>query len=586
MFAWIAKRLQSVPSQSPRPHRRRHTRLASLEGLEARLYFAASSVADDAALVSTGPSAYPRVVNGAKTALFPSVGMVGDQFGGEGTGTLIAPQYVLTAAHLASNLSDTGGRFQVGGVLYATSDVFVHPDYNGSMLGTEDANDIAILKLSQSVPGVAPSPIFRGTPQVGDSVTLVGFGGAGKGTSGSDGTYGTKRVGTTPLDYVSETLIAWNFESNTESNTAPGDSGGPAFEKVGGVFYVAGVTSGGTKADASIGDFSFDTRVDAYADWIDSILAEITTAGVPVVSIEAPDWTSGEVVKGEAANPGKIMVTRSGPTNSSLAVQLDLSGSATVSVDYETIATTVIIPKGQSSVTINFKPKDDTEGEATEVAVVGLHASSAYLIDQDLDEVAIDLGDNDASDFNDTFASRVTLFGADVEAASSNYSATREKQDPTNAGAPGGRSVWWSWSTDVAGIVTVSTYGSTFDTTLGVYTGTALKSLKLVTANDDGLVDAGDVTSAVTFAAKPGIVYQIMVDGFKGDCGEIALSIQLAAASDSKIRAIDDGEFWFPADTPEIEDDIIYTLGGANPFDVNTFRRMFFASNARVMSGV
>ena len=212
-----------------------------------------------------------RVINGTPTSDFPSVGMIGASGSEFCSGTLISETFVLTAAHCAEGVGDSEGNFTVGGQTYGTSGVHLHPGWDVSMFGTDGANDIALYELSQVVSSITPSPIFTGTPAVGEELTLVGFGAGGDGTSGHDGNYGTKRVGTTPIDQVTSSLIHWSFDNNNESNTAPGDSGGPAFLLVDGVYQVAGVTSGGDQYDAGIGDNSYDTRVDAYQDWISQL---------------------------------------------------------------------------------------------------------------------------------------------------------------------------------------------------------------------------------------------------------------------------------------------------------------------------
>ena len=225
----------------------------------------------------------PFIINGTPTSLYPAVGIVGDADGGHCTGTLIGSRFVLTAAHCAVGMGPTDGRFMLGNQTYSTSRVFVHPNYSRALLGTDQSNDIAIFELNRPVVGVTPITILRTAPTVGQLLTLVGFGGGGNGTNGTNGDFGTKRVGTVRIDEVSSTLISWLFDNAAESNTAPGDSGGPALVTVGGRTYVAGVTSGGTVQNAGFGDHSFDTRVDPYAAWIDRILRP-TDSGCPASS--------------------------------------------------------------------------------------------------------------------------------------------------------------------------------------------------------------------------------------------------------------------------------------------------------------
>ncbi|MCA9158884.1 MAG: metallophosphoesterase [Planctomycetales bacterium] len=124
---------------------------------------------------------------------------------------------------------------------------------------------------------------------------------------------------------------------------------------------------------------------------------------------------------------------------------------------------------------------------------------------------------------SDAFSSRTALVGANVTAAGTNTAATIESGEPRNANVVGGKSVWWSWTAPASGSFSVSTAGSSFDTTLGVYTGSSVNSLVAVASNDDE--KSSVLTSRVTFTAVAGTAYQISVDGYKGASGQISLAI-------------------------------------------------------------
>jgi hypothetical protein len=130
--------------------------------------------------------------------------------------------------------------------------------------------------------------------------------------------------------------------------------------------------------------------------------------------------------------------------------------------------------------------------------------------------------------FNDDFTTRPTLGSGgpnllNLEVRSSNLNATKEPGEPELAGNPGGKSVWWQWQAPRSGPVTISTKGSSFDTLLGIYTGTSILNLVLAGANDD---DAdGGLASVKTFEAQAGINYQITVDGVDGASGEIVMTL-------------------------------------------------------------
>lgn len=256
--------------RSPRPVR---SPLGSFEGLEPRWLLSAVHADGVPVPAAVSDLITPSVLNGTPTSGFASVGLIGDLQGDDSSGTLIAPQWVLTAAHNSEDLGDTEGRFTIGGKTYSSQLIIVHPNYRPNRIGANNANDLALWMLSEPVEGITPSPIYRQRPKVGTLLTLVGFG-AGGDLDGQNGDFGIKRVGTTPLEKVTTKQLRWVFDQPTDSNTGPGDSGGPAFIKVGKKYYLAGVTSGGEFDDASRGDTAYDTRVDAYQKWIDKVIKD------------------------------------------------------------------------------------------------------------------------------------------------------------------------------------------------------------------------------------------------------------------------------------------------------------------------
>jgi hypothetical protein len=128
---------------------------------------------------------------------------------------------------------------------------------------------------------------------------------------------------------------------------------------------------------------------------------------------------------------------------------------------------------------------------------------------------------------NDDFSNRVPLVGVHAVATGSNVNASMEMGEPDPLGQAS-HSAWWTWTAPRTASVLISLAGSSFDTVLGVYTGSAVGSLMLVGANDDTSTAR---TSELTFQATLGTTYHIAVDGYGTEQGQIALSIIQAAGS-------------------------------------------------------
>src|SRR6185503_15217598 len=72
--------------------------------------------------------------------------------------------------------------------------------------------------------------------------------------------------------------------------------------------------------------------------------------------------------------------SRSGSTAKALTVRLTVSGSAVNGTDYDSVASSFVIPAGASSGVVVVRPIDDGSGEGSETVTVTLVANAAYTI--------------------------------------------------------------------------------------------------------------------------------------------------------------------------------------------------------------
>jgi hypothetical protein len=126
-----------------------------------------------------------------------------------------------------------------------------------------------------------------------------------------------------------------------------------------------------------------------------------------------------------------------------------------------------------------------------------------------------------------------TLTGNSGSLVDSNVGTTGETGEPLTLGGGNLNTQWYSWVAPVTGFVSFGTCNptgsslTTFDTTIGVYTGTAVNALTQIGFNDDtpgcnSVVNA-NYGSTVAFNAIGGTTYRIQVDGYGNTTGQFNL---------------------------------------------------------------
>lgn len=216
------------------------------------------------------------------------------------SGTLVAPNVVLTAAHCLDTARSGRPNYvtrPAGSVAVYVGDapltdpapvfrgvtaVLIHASFNRLAL----RNDIGLLRLAAPVPDAAATPVPPLPPSAGFTAADVGalalnFAGFGRTETGglsvklqADGVLGGLgcTVAGCPSPGDAATQISYGQSVN---GPCAGDSGGPAFVLRDGAVYVGGVTSYG---DQGCTVYGVSTRADAYAAWIDAFVSPPVSA--------------------------------------------------------------------------------------------------------------------------------------------------------------------------------------------------------------------------------------------------------------------------------------------------------------------
>lgn len=216
-----------------------------------------------------------RIVGGLETADFPDCVAIGAPNAWCCTGTLVAPNVVVTAGHCKAG--GCSARVFVGtdvegdGQVVEVERAEAHPDYKPP----NNTNDIAVLVLAEDL-AVEPREIAdQATVDAASTTRLAGFGNTDVFSSGG---YGRRRMVDVPIasddpkfgaDPDSEFVAGAPFLDRDSCN---GDSGGPAYVESDDGWFLAGATSRATaSAFRPCGDGGIYTRVHSFADWVRSV---------------------------------------------------------------------------------------------------------------------------------------------------------------------------------------------------------------------------------------------------------------------------------------------------------------------------
>jgi hypothetical protein len=271
----------------------------------------------------------------AAQSVYDSVGFLRWNEGASGyiaSGTLISPEWVLTAGHVVGGtdnygLGVSGMFFGLGSVLSQTGTaatrVIPYAGWSSSNGDVWAGVDLGLVRLSQPITTVTPALLDFSTPLLGLLGTNVGYGRSGIGSGGMSTPAGTKRAGQNMIDArggmvtkreggtlleldlngISPTVLFQDFDNPTdlvassigsaipvaqEYLIASGDSGGGLFINVGGVTKLVGVNSflaslpypwDTTGINADYGDLAGVVSVQSFENWI------FTVTGVPEPSV-------------------------------------------------------------------------------------------------------------------------------------------------------------------------------------------------------------------------------------------------------------------------------------------------------------
>lgn len=335
-----------------------------------------------------------------------------------GTGALLqGGRVILTASHVVTGLDDTGATvwFETteGTQSITSSRIVSHPDADSS----NGDNDLALIWLETPAPLEAERyDLYRGSAEVGETITLVGYGIPGDGDSGTvdvapsdlprliaentvDALFGTVSDSLQPVMAWTpdgDTQFIADFDDGSAAHDAlgllagisdtglslmeglitTGDSGGPAFidgQVAGVATLISSLESEEIDPDvdfynnSSFGEIAFWQRVGQFQQWIDQTQRTHDS--------DAPATAAEVALSMDEGNADTtlvyFMVEFTGDRDSVdgwLSVDYATrDGTALAGEDYVATSGTLVLYEDESQAVIAVEVIGDTQAEANEV---------------------------------------------------------------------------------------------------------------------------------------------------------------------------------------------------------------------------
>lgn len=221
---------------------------------------------------------------------------------GEGHGVLIAPRWVVTAAHAVTWQPEIK-QIMVNGVARDVEELVIHPGYKkpsqellDQALATWDwtlfraalsaSDDIALIKLAKPISDVSPVSLNKWEREFNEIVEIIGKGATGKGDIGyqfGDPHRTELRRAQNKVTSAYGRWLCYSLDKPPEAlplegGSGSGDSGGPVLMRSGKEWSLAGLTSWAdpqstVRVPGRYGQISCNVRISHYAKWIESVIS-------------------------------------------------------------------------------------------------------------------------------------------------------------------------------------------------------------------------------------------------------------------------------------------------------------------------